>query len=386
MSKTRRSRLPMRLAIAAWAVRASLIRRRPREVQRILVAHNLLLGDTLMLTPLLAALRTAHPQARIVMTCSPAFLPLYRGRPYGVEAMAFDPRDRSTLAALRKAGPYDLAIVPAESRHGWLARAANARWVRGFAGDAWYYRAALDETVPYPAQLEVLADLMARLAGGPGPGTYDPRQWPAPARGSRPLAQGPYVVLHLGAGSPLKYWPTSHWQEVAASFSAKGFAVVLSAGHGQEGLAQAVDPKRRFVHLAGTLDLVELWHLFAGARLLIAPDTGVVHLAKHTRTPTVALFGPGQQALYVGGRFFGQVPLVGVTVSDMPCRDEAVLFNRRLSWVHTCVRPVSACHHGARCSTSITVDSVLAAAYTVMGGADTQPAAKPSSVDTKTSS
>ena len=362
MNKTRRSRLPMRLAIAAGALATGLLRRRPREVQRILVAHNLLLGDTLMLTPLLAALRAAHPQARIVMTCGPSFLPLYAGRPYGVDVLPFDPRDRSTLTALRKAGPYDLAIVPAESRHGWLARAAGARWVRGFAGDAWYYRAALDETLSYPLQLEVLADLMARLARGPGAGTYDPRQWPPPAGAGAPCPAEPYAVLHLGAGSPLKYWPTPHWQELAATLAAEGLTVVLSTGRGQEALAQAVDPAHQYVHETGTRDLAGLWHLLAGARLLVAPDTGVVHLAKHTHTPTVALFGPGQQALYVGGRFFAQAPLVGVTVPDVPCRDETVLFNRTLPWVRTCVRPVSACRHNASCSREITVASVVRAA------------------------
>ncbi len=366
MSPRGRSRFPMRLAIAKGALRESLARRRPQRIERILVAHNLLLGDTLMLTPLLARLRAAHPRAQIVMTCAAAFLPLYSGRPYGVETMAFDPRDRSTLAALRARGPYDLALVPAESRHGWLARAAGARWVRGFAGDAWYYRASLDETVPYPDELEALADLMGRLAGGPLTQVYDPGMWPAPKRGNATFPEGPYVVLHLGAGSPLKYWPAAYWRQVAEAFAHEGFTVVLSTGRGQEALAEAVDPDRRFVRAAGTLDLAELWHLLAGAQLLIAPDTGVVHLAKHTQTPTVALFGPGQQTLYVGGRFFGGAPLAGVTVADMPCRNEKLLFNRRLSWVDTCVRPVRACAYDARCSRSLTVEAVLAAARGVM--------------------
>ncbi len=54
--------------------------------RRILVVHHLLLGDTLMLTPLLAKLRERFPRAEIAMTTPVGFVPLYRERPYGVDA------------------------------------------------------------------------------------------------------------------------------------------------------------------------------------------------------------------------------------------------------------------------------------------------------------
>ena len=56
-------------------------RRKPAAPQRILVAHHLLLGDTLMLTPLIAKLRERFPEAEIVMTTPKAIAPLYEKRP-----------------------------------------------------------------------------------------------------------------------------------------------------------------------------------------------------------------------------------------------------------------------------------------------------------------
>ena len=61
---------PRALARSAAASRSSRARsptassRRvePIEPRRILIAHHLLLGDTLMLTPLLAKLRASHPR------------------------------------------------------------------------------------------------------------------------------------------------------------------------------------------------------------------------------------------------------------------------------------------------------------------------------------
>jgi len=64
-------RLATRLRTLGRATLAPLApRRRPpgHEVPRVLVAHNLLLGDTLMLTPLLAKLWQSFPAADIVMT------------------------------------------------------------------------------------------------------------------------------------------------------------------------------------------------------------------------------------------------------------------------------------------------------------------------------
>lgn len=356
----RPSRLPLRAAIAWGSLRNAVGRTAPQNVERVLVAHNLLLGDTLMLTPLLAALRAHYPKARLVMSCAPAFLPLYEGRPYGVHAVAFNPRDPRSLARLQEQGPYDLALVPAESRHGWLARAAGARWVRGFRGGPWYYRLALDEDRGLPDKLEPLADIMALLGQHP-PGRFDPIEWAPPGPGTLEPPTAPYVVLHLGAGSPLKYWPPQSWRSVAMALHEMGFVIILSAGRGQEHLAREVDPSQRFLHLAGQLDLKEMWHLLKKADLLISPDTGITHLAKITQTPSVVLFGPGQAALYGPGRFFEGTPYRAVTVASMPCRNETMLFERNMSWIQTCVRTPQACPFQGRCSTSISVEAVLSA-------------------------
>src|SRR5450755_4208859 len=74
-----------RVVLTALGRRVSTASRRPpRDPRRILIAHHLLLGDTLMLTPLLAKLRARYPQAEIVMTVAGSFAPLYTSHPYGV--------------------------------------------------------------------------------------------------------------------------------------------------------------------------------------------------------------------------------------------------------------------------------------------------------------
>src|SRR4051812_28114520 len=93
MLPVRRSRFFSRAQIVARALADRPMRRTaPLAPARILVAHHLLLGDTLMLTPLLKKLRTQHPQADIAMTVPRLIAPLYAGQPYGIRVLPWDPR------------------------------------------------------------------------------------------------------------------------------------------------------------------------------------------------------------------------------------------------------------------------------------------------------
>src|ERR1700720_3762474 len=114
-----KSRWPNRIlcaVLALWYARFGLARRRPQDMpRRILIAHNLLLGDTILLAPLLKKLRPRCPDAQIVMTCKAAFLPLFATRPYNVRTLPFDPRDVGTFFALFRERGFDLAFLPADN-------------------------------------------------------------------------------------------------------------------------------------------------------------------------------------------------------------------------------------------------------------------------------
>ena len=150
------SRLSSRLRIFSKAI-PYLVgkpwRRRPVTVRRVLVAHRLLLGDTLLLAPLLKKLQTAYPGAEVVVTCSPSIAPLFAMQPYGAKVLPYNPRDAATVKAILKSGPYDLAIVAGDQRYSWLALAAGSRWLVAYAADtAVWKRWPLNETPAYPAE------------------------------------------------------------------------------------------------------------------------------------------------------------------------------------------------------------------------------------------
>jgi len=356
-----RRKRPSRFAGRATTVaRALLLRRRarafPDDPRRILVAHHLLLGDTLMLTPLLKKLRTLHPAADIAMTVPVPIAPLYATKPYGVRALPFDPRQ--SAATLYDEAPFDVALVPGDNRYAWLAAAMRARWIVAFAGDrpaakSW----PVDTLVAYSESPAAWGDLVAQLIGGPAPAPYRTGEWRAPPADDFAAPAGRYAVLHVGASSPLKQWSPQRWADVAEWLASRGIAPVWSAGANEIAIVDAIDPGRRYASFAGRLDLAQLWHLLAGADLLVAPDTGVAHLGRVVGTPTVALFGPGSAVLCGAGDFWRDARYRAVTVDPFACRDQRVLFKREIDWVRRCGRSVAECPQHL-CMPAIGVDAV----------------------------
>jgi ADP-heptose:LPS heptosyltransferase len=364
------SRVAGRLRILPLALARRFLRvqrrRRPASPRSILIAHHLLLGDTLMLTPLLAKLREQHPDARVVLAVPRAFAPLYAARPYGVEPVVFEPREPATLDAFFSSGGFDLAFVPGDNRHAWLAAAAGARWIVAHAGDrpaakSW----PADELRPYPQAPTSWGDAVAMLAEGPAPQPYRPADWPAPVFMPFEMPAGNYCVLHVGAGNPLRFWNRERWFAVAEALARQGLQVVWSAGRSEADEVAAIDPAQRFPSWAGRLDLAQLWQLVKGARLLICPDTGISHLGRLAGTPTVTLYGPGSALLFGPGDFLRKVPHRAVTIADFPCRDQTRIFKREVAWVRRCQRTLRECP-APRCMQAIGTDEVLRAALDCM--------------------
>ncbi len=364
------SRLAVRSRVLAHALALRVARgprQRPGSVRRVLVAHHLLAGDTLMLAPLLAKLRERYPGAEIVMTVRPGLAALFAGKPYGVNAVAFDPRDPATLDELIQERAYDLAFVPGDNRYSWLAAALDSAWVVAFAGDRPAHKSwMVDELVPYPQQPMAWSDMNTRLVEGDFARKYQPSDWPSPPAAPFERPPGRYAVLHVEASTPLKHWDNEKWMALATALSQRGITPVWSSGTGGLALVEKIDPQKTFQAVGHKLDLPQLWHLVASAAALICVDTSVAHIGKLVFTPTVCLFGPSSSALFGRGEFWRDAPFREVTVADFPCRDQQLLFKRRIEWIRRCQRGTDECAE-PKCMHAIGVEAVLAALAEVMG-------------------
>lgn len=106
-----------------------------------------------------------------------------------------------------------------------------------------------------------------------------------------------FVIFHPGSARAEKYWDAQNWAELIR-YAAGGpqLQCVLTGGksrmerdHIQELKLTAKNP---VIDLTGRLHLLTLAALIRRARLLVAVDSAPVHLAAAMGTPQVALFGP----------------------------------------------------------------------------------------------
>lgn len=355
-------RLAGRLLVVFLAL-LQRMRREPfdpqRKYRRILIAHHLLLGDTLLLTPMLAKLRRRYPEAEIWMTVSPAFAPLYGGYPYGVRVLPYHPKVVSTLWPWLRLGGFDLAIVPGDNRYSWLARALGARCILALAGEKDDWKSwQVDRPVQWPTAPCSLAELLEGMVEGSEPPPFSTEQWPV-EQPSFALPKEPYCVFHVSARNPLRRWPAANWHRLGTILRQRGYHVVWSAAPGEAELLDAVEPDAADICFPGTLGLLGLRQLLTGAKLLVTVETGIAHLCRITGTPSAVIFGQGNPALHGVEPFWCDAsPMEPVFNPDVPCRDQSHVFGRQLSWVRRCDRGPQACASPV-CIDSLQTDDVV---------------------------
>jgi lipopolysaccharide heptosyltransferase II len=105
----------------------------------------------------------------------------------------------------------------------------------------------------------------------------------------------PIVVIHAGAGTPIKQWTPEHWATVADRLTDRLDASVIFTGGDKEHSAifQIMDRmKRPAISLVGDTNLPQLAALYERATVALGADSGPMHLAVASGTPTVHLYGP----------------------------------------------------------------------------------------------
>ena len=354
----------IRLIIILLAVLQSLFfwNIKKRNPKKILIAHDLLLGDTLLLAPLMKRIDEKYPDSKKFILSKPLFVPLFRNTPYGFIVLSFNPKSFLSVWKIFYYGPYDLAFIAGDNRYSWLARAVGSRWVIGIKGDTPSWKNwMVNEAKSFDINPATWADMMARLVDGKDPKAYKKDEWLRPNINKVLSFKSSqlYIVCHLGASNPLKFWPAKSWQILIQKLKHEGFDIFISVGPGEEYLIREVDPNGQCQHVPGTYSLLEMWSLIEHAQLLISVDTGIAHLAKLCNTPVVTLFGPGSDVSHGAGIFWKFSHHADITQSDFNCRNQQVLFRRKISWLKRCGRNISQCKTPGACMDIISQEQVM---------------------------
>jgi ADP-heptose:LPS heptosyltransferase len=113
------------------------------------------------------------------------------------------------------------------------------------------------------------------------------------ARGLELLGLGAFAILNPGGGWANKQWPAAAFSALAKALRGNGLASLVTFGPGEEALAERVVAAADGAALrCFSTTLLEYVELCRRARLVVAADTGPLHLACAVGTPVVGLYGP----------------------------------------------------------------------------------------------
>lgn len=107
-----------------------------------------------------------------------------------------------------------------------------------------------------------------------------------------PTETGDIVFLH-GTTWATKHWPETYWCALAALLTEKGFNIKLPWGNAAEKTrAERIATVSKNIAVLPKLNLMGIAKILAGAKAVVAVDTGLGHLSAALGVPTVSLYGP----------------------------------------------------------------------------------------------
>ena len=280
---------------------------------RTLVISPNWIGDAVMAQPLLQRLKALHPERAIDVLAPPSVAPVWRAMAE-VDSVLETPFRHGALQLgerwkygrmLKARGYADAYVLPNTIKYALIPLFAGIAVRVGYKGESRHgliNRMHHDEMPPRP-----MVPFYAALAGEPGP---------APGQVARPAMQvarqtidavcarvgidpsRPLVVFAPGAEfGAAKRWPARHFAALAQAIHAcePGAQIGLLGSPKDRQACDdiiALTGAAGMVNLAGVTRLEEAIAVIAGARAVVANDSGLLHIASALNRPLIALYGP----------------------------------------------------------------------------------------------
>ena len=297
---------------------------RDSVIETVLVLRLSAVGDVVLTSPALEALRSAWPEARILFATHERLQHLVAHNPHLDEVIALRPGESAwsfarRLRALHPTAVLDLhdslrtrtlrALLPGVRKVVFEKRELLAALLTGL------FLRPVRRSVPaadrHHAAVERLVGKKlprGRLQYFPGPGDVSVADAALRAAGLDPSL--PLLGLSPGARWATKRWPAERFAGLARRALEKGMQVAVQGSAGEAALcAQVARDAPGAADLAGKLDLRGLGGFLSRCTAFAGNDSGPMHLARALGVPTLALFGStdpglfefgGHQALFAG--------------------------------------------------------------------------------------
>lgn len=273
------------------------------NVKRVLVVKLRSIGDTVLSTPSLIALRRSLPIAEIDILLEDWVAPLLDGFE-GVNVIAVGPAfgDRVKTALELRRRHYDVAF----NLHGgttatFFTRASGARHRVGYANYqySFLYNHLLASAAEFwNADKVHSAEQQLALLGSVGvpvddrPNSHLSITSSADASINAKLNDAAFALLHPGTAFFTKQWPVENFARTAEFLADKGLSIIAISSKSE---SQILDQLKENANIPITtfddLTLPEITALASRAKLFVGNDSGMAHIAAAVQTPTVVIFG-----------------------------------------------------------------------------------------------
>jgi lipopolysaccharide heptosyltransferase II len=292
--------------------------RHPLPADRILVTRMKFIGDVVLTTPLLHSLRAAHPSAHIAYMAEAQACSLLEHHPAIDELIGYDFSRPSVLEQARVAlalrrGHFDLALdLFSNPRSALLTFLSGAPVRVGLAragrGRLFTHRVH-DDGAPKTAiefHNQFLHVIGVAPAATPPALVVTAEEQRTMGRRLQALDWGPggtegrLVIMHAGATWPAKQWGAEQYAKLAVLLArSAGVRILLTGGPRDGKTVREVEAKsQRTAQRAGVSTLRELAALLSLADAFVGNDGGPMHIAAAVGTPTVGIFGPGEEQIW----------------------------------------------------------------------------------------
>jgi heptosyltransferase-2 len=279
----------------------------------VLVLRFSAVGDVVLTSPALAALRAAWPQARIVYAIKERLAHLVEHNPHVDQVVALRAGE-GPLSYARRLRAVEPSVVL--DLHGKIRSKILRLLMRGVPSVVWHKRDFRD-TLPvklalrpyhasmlfadrYHAAVEELVGRSlprGRLQYFLGPDDVAEADRVMRACGLDPAR--PLLGLSPGANWETKRWPAERFAGLARRALASGMQVAVQGNASEAALGQTIASLAPgAVDLCGKLDLRALGGFISRCAAFVANDSGPMHMARALGVPTLAFFGSTDPAMF----------------------------------------------------------------------------------------
>lgn len=276
---------------------------------KVLILKPSSLGDVIHALPVLRVLKGHYPQAEVHWWVEDSLAPLLENDQDLTTLQIFNRRNwcspigvfrelRSALKLRRERYDWviDLQGLARSAWFGWLVRGKVTVGVdSGREGARAFYDVAVSRATPETHAVDWYLDV-ARAMGVDVSGDYE---WLAkqPCTDSRlPDPKAKLVVFCPGARWPNKRWPMEHFARLAAELQLREnhLRIAILGSSEDAGLSRAISnaAPNTCLDLAGKTALLDMVEWLRHARVVVANDSGPLHIAVALDRPLVALYGP----------------------------------------------------------------------------------------------